>query len=86
MVVKEWSNVYSRLCPFQLLSILEGTQQHVVAWATDFSAHADSHLVCVQEEASGVYSSQTVNIEGRTRKSTSITNAIYLQIVPSKLR
>ena len=57
------------LCFLKVLKIIEGKQQHVLAWATSFSREADSHLVCVQDPDTAAYQSQIVCADGQARNS-----------------
>lgn len=52
---------------FQVLKVLNATDEYVMAFEATFSNVADSHLVCIQEGAN--YKTQSINLEGQEHKS-----------------
>ncbi|OXU21599.1 hypothetical protein TSAR_014260 [Trichomalopsis sarcophagae] len=65
----------------QVIKGLNNSNDHVLAFASNFSIQADSHLVCIQvavnnEEDSG-YQTQAINIQNKPRK---VTGASFIVI------
>lgn len=55
------------------MKAMNNSSEYILALAANFSEKADGHLVCFQNTESGctetrTYSTQAVNIQGRTRK------------------
>ena len=53
---------------YQVVKILNATDEHVMALGANFSLQADSHLVCMQSEQG--YKTQAINIQNQARKGT----------------
>ena len=51
---------------YQVVKILNATDEHVMALGANFSLQADSHLVCIQNEQG--YKTQAINIQNQARK------------------
>lgn len=51
----------------QLMKVVMNSNEHVMALAANFSAEADSHLVCIQND-DGNYQTQAINIQNKPRK------------------
>ena len=51
---------------YQVVKILNATDEHVMALGANFSLQADSHLVCIQSEQG--YKTQAINIQNQPRK------------------
>lgn len=57
----------------EVMKAMNNSSEYILALAGNFSERADGHLVCFQNTESGctetrTYSTQAVNIQGRTRK------------------
>ncbi|XP_029639814.1 uncharacterized protein LOC115214902 isoform X2 [Octopus sinensis] len=52
-----------------LMKVVMNSNEHVMALAANFSAEADSHLVCIQND-DGNYQTQAINIQNKPRKGT----------------
>lgn len=57
----------------EVMKAMNNSSEYILALAGNFSEKADGHLVCFQNTESGctetrTYSTQAVNIQGRTRK------------------
>lgn len=57
----------------EVMKAMNNSSEYILALAANFSEKADGHLVCFQNTESGctetrTYSTQAVNIQGRTRK------------------
>ena len=52
----------------QLMKMVNGSNEHVMALGANFSPDADSHLVCIQNDE-GNYQTQAINIQNKPRKS-----------------
>ncbi|GAB1600623.1 uncharacterized protein LOC115214902 isoform X1 [Argonauta hians] len=50
-----------------LMKVVMNSNEHVMALAANFSADADSHLVCIQND-DGNYQTQAINIQNKPRK------------------
>ena len=53
------------LC-YQVLKVLNGADEYVMAFEASFSMKADSHLVCIQTEQG--YKTQAINIQNQPRQ------------------
>lgn len=51
---------------YQVVKILNASDEHVMALGANFSLQADSHLVCIQSEQG--YKTQAINIQNQPRK------------------
>ncbi|KAJ8687232.1 hypothetical protein QAD02_023026 [Eretmocerus hayati] len=64
----------------QVMKGLNNSNDHVLAFAANFSIQADSHLVCMQtnsNEDESVYQTQAINIQNKPRK---VTGASFIVI------
>lgn len=56
----------------QVIKGLNNSNDHVLAFASNFSIQADSHLVCIQtavnNEEDSTYQTQAINIQNKPRK------------------
>lgn len=52
---------------FQMMKVVENSNEHVMAIGACFSTEADSHLVCIQND-DGNYQTQAINIQNKPRK------------------
>jgi len=79
-----FGDVNVTLCLWQLMKVLNNSDDHVVAFGASFSMAADSHLVCLQND-DGQYQTQAINIQNRPRRGmTIITTPIFpRQILPN---
>uniref|UniRef100_A0AAG5CQ60 FYVE-type domain-containing protein n=1 Tax=Anopheles atroparvus TaxID=41427 RepID=A0AAG5CQ60_ANOAO len=64
----------------QMVKVVDGSSEQLMAVAGNFSKLADGHLVCIQNTESGCpeatqYSTQAINIDGQPRK---VTGASFL--------
>lgn len=60
------------------MKAMNNSSEYILALAANFSEKADGHLVCFQNTESGctetrTYSTQAVNIQGRTRKGMNVS-------------
>lgn len=62
---------------FQVLKILQSSNEHVLAWAASLHKSADAHLVCVQQMDTSSYTSQTINRENHGRKLTGACFVVF---------
>ena len=61
---------------YQVVKILNATDEHVMALGANFSLQAASHLVCIQSEQG--YKTQAINIQNQPRKGIALTqNSSY---------
>ena len=56
---------------FQLMKVVNNSNEHVMAIGATFSMEADSHLVCIQND-DGNYQTQAINIQNKPRKGKSL--------------
>uniref|UniRef100_A0A0C9QJD0 ZFYVE9_2 protein n=1 Tax=Fopius arisanus TaxID=64838 RepID=A0A0C9QJD0_9HYME len=56
----------------QVIKGLNNSNDHVLAFAANFSIHVDSHLVCIQTNTGdeSIYQTQAINIHNKPRKVT----------------
>lgn len=54
----------------QVIKGLNNSNDHVLAFASNFSIQADSHLVCMQSnsDVESTYQTQAINIQNKPRK------------------
>ena len=52
---------------FQVMKVIDNSNDHVMALGANFNTTADSHLVCIQNE-DGNYQTQAINIQDKPRK------------------
>jgi hypothetical protein len=68
------------------MKIVSNSNEHVMAMGASFSADADSHLVCIQND-DGNYQTQAINIQSKPRKGkVNQTHAINIQSKPRNIR
>lgn len=53
-------------CLFQVMKVINSSNEHVISIGASFSTEADSHLVCVQND--GVYQTQANSATSHPRK------------------
>lgn len=58
------------------MKALGNSNDHVLAFAGNYSSAADSHLVCIQNE-DGNYQTQAINIQNRPRKTTGASFLVF---------
>lgn len=51
---------------FQVMKVINSSNEHVISIGASFSTEADSHLVCIQSD--GVYRTQANSARGHPRK------------------
>uniref|UniRef100_S4R654 Zinc finger FYVE-type containing 9 n=1 Tax=Petromyzon marinus TaxID=7757 RepID=S4R654_PETMA len=61
----------------QMVKVLNGANEHVLAFGAVFNSAADSHLVCVQND-DGNYQTQAINIHATPRKVPTVTGASFV--------
>lgn len=64
------------------MKAMNNSSEYILALAGNFSEKADGHLVCFQNTESGctetrTYSTQAVNIQGRTRKGMLVNSTEF---------
>uniref|UniRef100_A0A0L8IDL0 Uncharacterized protein n=1 Tax=Octopus bimaculoides TaxID=37653 RepID=A0A0L8IDL0_OCTBM len=59
-----------------LMKVVMNSNEHVMALAANFSAEADSHLVCIQND-DGNYQTQAINIQNKPRKVTGASFVVF---------
>lgn len=59
-----------------LMKVVNNSNEHVMAVAASFSAEADSHLVCIQND-DGNYQTQAINIQSKPRKVTGASFVVF---------
>ncbi|RWS07751.1 zinc finger FYVE domain-containing protein 16-like protein [Dinothrombium tinctorium] len=60
----------------QVMKALSSSNEHVLAFAANFSSEADSHLTCVQND-DGQYQTQTINLQGSSRTITGASFIVF---------
>ncbi|CAN0139091.1 unnamed protein product [Lampetra planeri] len=60
----------------QMVKVLNGANEHVLAFGAVFNSAADSHLVCVQND-DGNYQTQAINIHATPRKVTGASFVVF---------
>ena len=55
-----------RIVFFQVMKVINSSNEHVISIGASFSTEADSHLVCIQND--GVYQTQANSATGHPRK------------------
>ncbi|XP_053395265.1 uncharacterized protein LOC128555782 isoform X2 [Mercenaria mercenaria] len=60
----------------ELMKVVNNSNEHVMAIAASFSAEADSHLVCIQND-DGNYQTQAINIQNKPRKVTGASFVVF---------
>ncbi|XP_077981163.1 uncharacterized protein LOC144436289 [Glandiceps talaboti] len=59
-----------------IMKVLNNSNEHVMAMASNFSTDADSHLVCIQND-DGHYATQAINIQNKPRKVTGASFVVF---------
>ncbi|XP_064604177.1 zinc finger FYVE domain-containing protein 9-like isoform X2 [Liolophura sinensis] len=59
-----------------LMKVVNGSNEHVMALGANFSMEADSHLVCIQND-DGNYQTQAINIQNKPRKVTGASFVVF---------
>jgi MAD (mothers against decapentaplegic) interacting protein len=64
----------------QVIKGLNNSNDHVLAFASNFSIQADSHFVCMQtnSEVESTYQTQAINIQNKPRKGK---NSFYWYVI-----
>lgn len=65
---------------FQMMKVVENSNEHVMAIGACFSTEADSHLVCIQND-DGNYQTQAINIQNKPRKGKKKTLKIPFCVI-----
>ncbi|XP_036385443.1 zinc finger FYVE domain-containing protein 16 [Megalops cyprinoides] len=60
----------------EMLKVVNASNEHVISVGASFSAEADSHLVCIQNEE-GNYQTQANSTPGKTRKVTGASFVVF---------
>ncbi|XP_071117294.1 zinc finger FYVE domain-containing protein 16-like isoform X1 [Haliotis cracherodii] len=60
----------------ELMKMVNSSNEHVMALGSSFSADADSHLVCIQNDE-GNYQTQAINIQNKPRKVTGASFVVF---------
>ncbi|XP_041359880.1 zinc finger FYVE domain-containing protein 16-like isoform X2 [Gigantopelta aegis] len=60
----------------ELMKMVNGSNEHVMALGASFSPDADSHLVCIQNDE-GNYQTQAINIQNKPRKITGASFVVF---------
>ena len=68
---------------YQLMKVLNNSDDHVVAFGASFSTSADSHLVCLQND-DGQYQTQAINIQNRPRHGNASSLSVAFHLTSSK--
>ncbi|XP_049783559.1 zinc finger FYVE domain-containing protein 9 [Schistocerca cancellata] len=61
----------------QVTRALNNSNDHVLAFAANFSFSADSHLVCIQSGGDESYHTQAINIHNKPRKVTGASFVVF---------
>lgn len=59
-----------------LMKVVTNSNEHVMALGANFSADADSHLVCIQNDDAN-YQTQAINIQNKPRKVTGASFVVF---------
>ncbi|XP_054161437.1 zinc finger FYVE domain-containing protein 9-like [Oppia nitens] len=57
--------------------LVTSSNEHVLSFGANFSLKADSHLVCMQNDVDGQYQTQSINIEGASRRITGASFIVF---------
>ena len=71
---------FPKNCYNQVIKALNNSNDHVLAFAANFSIQADSHLVCMQtnmNEDESTYQTQAINIQNKPRKGKNKVHLIF---------
>lgn len=66
---------------WQMLKVVNTSNEHVISLGASFSSEADSHLVCVQNEG-GLYETQASGKPGKTRKGDLLCACLAVLLIP----
>ncbi|XP_063229929.1 zinc finger FYVE domain-containing protein 9 [Bacillus rossius redtenbacheri] len=69
----------------QVMRALNNSNDHVLAFAANFSQQADSHLVCIQGTEDESYHTQAINIHTKPRKVTGASFVVFNGALKSSL-